>query len=528
MRIACDWVRERLHRIPAPEKYGFLSTIAFGVLTHLFVFSNSLIYHDSAVLEMSNPDATFTSGRWGLGVLSELSGLVGITSHSAAFDGLVSLVFIALACMVVVRLLEVKTTLAAVIIGCLMVSFPSVAGTFSFMFTAAYYFFALPLSLLALELVVGKTSALRFIVGALLIAFSIGIYQAYLSVVLAVGFGAVLLRFVYGNDLRRVLGAGAKVLGVIVAGALCYLLINKALIAVLGVQVTSYQGMDSAGSLDLGALPHAVLDCYKTFLKMKWDSALYVDGINNSLFMRVLLLVLSAAAFVTLLVDTKRRRKEWRYVALVVFFVAVAPLAMNSIAVMSTDDDYVVHTLMMYSLVFYLVLLVCVFERTAVFLNVRKQSIGALMSGAVAFCLTLFPLSYCYLDNIAYYRMSLVQSEMDSWFTVLVSEIKGCEGYSDDLPVAFIGSPGIEDATVYSYPTSGVGIVGFAYDVRTLTAAYDWTYNMRIHTGFSPMIENDVGALEGSDEVKEMPCYPDDGSIRVVDGVVVVKFSELD
>jgi len=29
-----------------------------------------------------------------------------------------------------------------------------------------------------------------------------------------------------------------------------------------------------------------------------------------------------------------------------------------------------------------------------------------------------------------------------------------------------------------------------------------------------------------NEEVKEMPCYPDDGAIRIIDGVVVVKLTD--
>ena len=54
---------------------------------------------------------------------------------------------------------------------------------------------------------------------------------------------------------------------------------------------------------------------------------------------------------------------------------------------------------------------------------------------------------------------------------------------------------------------------------------YQKTTYMEMHCGFSPEW---VAAeeVEKKDVVKDMPCYPDYGSIQVIDGVVVVKLSE--
>lgn len=43
--------------------------------------------------------------------------------------------------------------------------------------------------------------------------------------------------------------------------------------------------------------------------------------------------------------------------------------------------------------------------------------------------------------------------------------------------------------------------------------------------GFNP-VTIDQTEFENSPIVKNMPCYPDDGSIKVINNVVVVKFSD--
>lgn len=46
--------------------------------------------------------------------------------------------------------------------------------------------------------------------------------------------------------------------GVVIAGALCYLIISKTLIAIMGINVTDYQGMDTAGQIDPLYLPMVI------------------------------------------------------------------------------------------------------------------------------------------------------------------------------------------------------------------------------------------------------------------------------
>lgn len=46
-----------------------------------------------------------------------------------------------------------------------------------------------------------------------------------------------------------------------------------------------------------------------------------------------------------------------------------------------------------------------------------------------------------------------------------------------------------------------------------------------LHLGREPEEAADTKALEERDDVKSMPCYPDSGFVKVIDGIVVVKLS---
>ena len=56
-----------------------------------------------------------------------------------------------------------------------------------------------------------------------------------------------------------------------------------------------------------------------------------------------------------------------------------------------------------------------------------------------------------------------------------------------------------------------------------------WIDYMRYWCGFEPRLVDDVTMknLQNDNFVKMMPCYPDDGSISVINDTVVVKFADV-
>lgn len=54
---------------------------------------------------------------------------------------------------------------------------------------------------------------------------------------------------------------------------------------------------------------------------------------------------------------------------------------------------------------------------------------------------------------------------------------------------------------------------------------YAWKEAMEFWCGFAPEL-GDAAEFDGNAEVASMPCYPDQGSIRCINGKIVVKFAD--
>lgn len=121
----------------------FLSTFFCGLLAHGMGLLNELSVHDDIYFLFGVGD-TFTSGRWFLGVAEYVVRLIfGSGHYSLPFlNGLVSIFFLAAFGCVTANLLDLRSPAGCLALGGLLVSYPMVAGVFSYMCTAPYYMLA--------------------------------------------------------------------------------------------------------------------------------------------------------------------------------------------------------------------------------------------------------------------------------------------------------------------------------------------------------------------------------------------------
>ena len=136
--------------------------------------------------------------------------------------------------------------------------------------------------------------------------------------------------------------------------------------------------------------------------------------------------------------------------------------------------------------------------------------------------------NYMIVDNKIYFKMQISAEQCKSYSTRLVSAIQNCDGYSPDLPIVFIGNKEISEDL---YPTpvldqiNTVGVQGFA----ALRTSYTYTHFLKYYLAYTDEIyeqDTDVSKeMAENPEVSSMPNYPEDGSIKIIDDMVVVKFN---
>lgn len=513
-------------------KWTMCSSVIIGLLTHAYILYNKISYHDD-IFCLYTLGGTYGSGRWSLGILGALMRrLFGGTYSAPGLNGILSILLIAVAATLIVEMFSVKNIWWIVATAGIMETIPVVTSTFSYMFTAPYYMIALVFAVLGAFLITRKQKWFDWhCIGAVLsMAVAVGIYQAYFAVTVSLVLSYLIWNFdeIVGSDARRngakkLLLGGIRALVLMALGMAAYALFNKVFLAVTHYELSDYRGVNNMFSVTFSGLLSSAAGTYKAFVSMFVKD--YV-GLTSVLPIRLALIILWILAIVCMIRESIRRKAGAWCNILYWGMAALLPLAFHIVNVMVSGGDTGIHTLMLYSLaqmfIFPIVILAKYTGGCAVSFEKTKYTAGMTAVSVAMAYLIIF--SYAVVDNQAYMRVQLLQNEATAFYNRLITRIEGTEGYLQSDSIYIAGALEISDKNLTEVPQfPAVTMTGYTMTTDEFINDYAWKEYVRWQLGFDPVYEAQVPDVSA---ISEMPCYPDADSIRIVDDVVVVKFSD--
>jgi hypothetical protein len=496
-----------------------------GVLTHGYILFNKISYHDD-IFCLYTLGGTYGSGRWSLGILGALMRrLFGGTYSAPGLNGIVSVALIAVAATLIVLLFRIRDIFWIAAVACIMETIPVVTATFSYMFTAPYYMLALVFAVLAAYLMsLHKKWFDCYGIGAVVsMAAAVGIYQAYFGVTVALVLAYLVWDYEkFGDRAGHALLEGIWNVIVMGLGLMLYAVLNKVFLALTHYELSDYRGVNNMFDVTPAGLLTSAAGAYKAFFQMFTGD--YV-GLTSVLPVRLALLFLWIAA-VWFLIAVTRRLKGAASRLLYWVMILLLPLAFDIVNVMVSGGDTEVHTLMLYALVLMFLFPIAVIARhtSGCAVSCEKTKAGQVFAAAGKVLAFVVFFSYAVVDNQAYMRAELLQNEASAFYNRLITRIESLDGFSQDMGIYIAGALEISDNNLTDIPQfPAVSMTGYTMSTEEFINDYAWKEYVRWQLGFDP-----VYAAEAPDEavLDEMSCYPDADSIRIVDGVVVVKFGD--
>lgn len=503
----------RVLALPTRIKSVFLTTFIVGIMTHGYVLCNKFSNSDD-LLNIRAYGAGINNGRW----LQELLGPVvskfcGNYTNPWA-NGILSLLLLSIAAVFTIEALDIKSIANRILIASIMVVFPSIASNFAVGYIAIYFSLAILMSVISVWLLARRNKVYHIILSIFLLAGSMGIYQAYFP--LAASLLLIILIkecLTIQVDLKKELLRSLKFLACLTGGMATYFVISKFFLVFTHQTMSSRRDLDKMGQLHLQDIIDAIAQIYKNMFLMVTSGYM---GISTHGVIKFVIVLCWGSVLVILVSNFIKSRKSKRCVLVMLggLLWTIFPIAINLIDIMVANTSYSIYLLMTYSLC-------CIFILPITLLDNYYTKTGIQWGVFLAGCMVVF--YYFNLNNAAYICADLAQRSVESYYTTLVSQIKGAPGYSADKKIVFVGH--VSDPTLYllSKEFEGISITGVA------TGAYkaDGTKEglLKYYCGFCPEYTMDYGA-ENAELVANMPSYPDDGSIQVLDDLVIVKFSE--
>lgn len=482
---AAFWERWRGYKLP------FIATLLFGLAAHAFAMTNKLPFDDEAIY-LFGKGTTTESGRYGL----ELLRLIMPDYSMPWIYGLISLLLISAAVCVIIKLFDIKSRVLQVLLGALFITFPAETGTLGYMFTAAPYALALFLSAAAVYSYSRRTRG-GLIAALVMLAFSCSIYQGCFSFAASLCVLMMISRLVSGEDAKTVLVSGLRMLAMLAAALLLYgaviLFFSKQLdYPVLSGVVNSSQ-----------SIPMRIAVAYSAYIKTILCGYFgYVRGTASRLAHIALLIVMAV-----LIVRGEVKRHDIRHSLLLALCLFLFPLSCYCLYI---------HALALYSFASLYILAAIIIDRAEPGWKLRPDAVAAAAMAVVIVCNTYFA------NEFSLYSY-LMKENVTSFYTSLLTQVYETPGFAEGTELALIGEPPefpVERNACYT--RDEFTLLGNPVDSSAIAP-----FIIRYYIGSDiPLADDDtVAALKDTAEFAEMPVYPYYGSVRMIDGTVVVRLS---
>lgn len=501
-----------------------LATFFWGLLAHGYGFLHDSFSGDS----LSEFYGAMGSNAWKIQL-----GRFVVPAYKAVFRtdmtlpwlvGMLSLLWIGLAVYCTVRMFHLESGVMIFLTAGIFTANITVAAT------AASYMHDYDCDMFALFCAAAAACLWKHydwgvLAGAVLLALSMGIYQSYVLVAVVLVMFSCILDLLNGLDAWAVLKCGMKAIFMLILGGIFYYAGMHLVLKVTDIPMHTgdTNSLDAALTLTprsiLALTYHAYLDCF--------DRLLHVQSPYPKQMIQVFTLLQMAMAGGVLAIGIWNHRIKVPGKLLCLILVGMLPFGMHLIYVLTSG---IVHDLMVYSIwLFYLlVLLLCDwFARYG--LEHPEKLFAKICKVPRWLCIgMLFVILYGNVQtaNAMYLKKDLEQDAYLALMNRIVYRMETEEGYqAGETPVVFVGThqllnktiPGFEEYRHITGMDSSL-VANTAEDYR-LRSYFRTVMNYPANIPGSDVFQ----AMAKDTRVANMPAYPSEGCMELIDGTLVVK-----
>ena len=526
-------IKETYDDIDKRIKLCFLSAFICGLFAHIYALTNHLYNYDELWHTPTGFGTGVEVGRWALSITVWIQKVLFDDCFTIPFiNGTLTIILYAVAACFVVSALDIKDEFYAIVIGGLMTTFPALTCRMFFMFTTHYYAIGIAMAAAGAWIIAKKKlNILKVTVAIALTVYGMAIYQANFTTAVCILVGNLLVGLITENvELKSAIRKCVNYVLYLGTCMVLFLAGSKIAFSITGKQMETYENLDKMGQLSMEQLIEGLIRCYKTFFKLP---IIDVYSMNPNRIVKIAFLI-CFLVFLYTFVKVWMMKKEVYMKVLVSLVFAVLPIAVNLIIIMAISSG-TMYSIMVYEIVFVFIISIACLEAirtcnpdiTAIPNKMVIDKVGTLLNSVTAVMLVITVITYIWFANGNYLAMEYTNQHDNAYYQTLMTQIKSVDGYHADMPITMIGKP-IVDSTY-----TRQDMIGETFDLAgkgstNINAYSSWNIMTRV-LGYDPVnrdSDEEEEYFRELDEVKDMPCYPSSGSIKIIDDTIVIKFQE--
>lgn len=447
---------------------------------------------------------------------------------------LCAIILISIAVAVIINLFNIKNFLSIVLISGIVVAFPSVTSIFSYTFAADGYILSFLLAVVSVKVTGAYKNFKGSLIGGILLSLSMGIYQAYVAVAAATVIMVLIVGIIEDKfkNKKEFFIEIIKYFFMGLIGSAIYYIILKIVLKMRYVSLLSYQGISNfmeSGIINIKGYLFNFIETYKDIITF---FNLPVIARNN--FIVVVLYIGLLCGFILLIIYIIDKKVQlWHKIA-VMFLILIFPVALNIVLIASKEVFYhmVMRHAWCYVFMFPLVFINWMSMKYSEdienkYLNIISSVYFKGLKYVTLIITAVMVINFIVIANIGYWSLEIKNQRVYGLMNRIVYSIENFEGFSYDMPVYFIGTERNEFYIDTKMSDD---------EIKELTGL-ERSPLIYSDTRFHEYVENYLGVyfkwttskqreeINATDEFKEMRHYPEKDSIKIINGVLIVKLS---
>ncbi len=544
---------QNMGKMIANKKADFMFVFKWTMLAFFIIhgsfftrrFANEDYLHD-----FYKSGAVVRSGRFIGGITNVMNPwLIGVIS-ACIFGVLIFLI---------IDMLKINSKFMKILTVFILLSFPTLATGFGYLFMVQVYSFALIFSVLAVYIT--DKYKFGFILGAVFLMLSLAAYQSYIGVSMTLCI-MLILRNWYMDSQSKI----SKIFQFIamgILGIILYMLIIKQIYPMLGIVLNNYKGISNMGAINISDLPYLLsrtIRGVREFFSGERFFTVNVFQIYSNVLMFGLLGYYSIEKILY------RKIQIYDTMALVAFM--ILPFCLNIVDIIAPESSASVLTV--YALCLVYVLLISMhewhiydiaeykagkhngFNIEAYITDVkninekfnntdskgieRRENRAVVLKIITLVVIVITVMSNMILSSVYYLKMDKVYDATLLFENRLYSRIEAVEGYERDTPIAIMASSGsyyVHGGDIYPEIIEDTGIwqkyIGFN-DLAGTRPSYATDRTIRfinntLNVGAVAATPKQIDDIINSYEYSQMGVYPSQSGIKMINGIVVVNFN---
>ncbi len=519
--LTLDKLMNRFLKWFSDKKNIFVFTIIFGFIANILVIIADLLFADSIVFTdyyIANV-WDLSLGRWALHYVDHLR--FGLSS--AVVSSLLALIYLSFIVILVIDLFKIKSKLSKYLVSGLFVTAPFFFETLFSTFCSSEFILACLLAVAAVYIIYNsKKYVVPTIIASLLLAISLGLYQAYIGVASALCiFIPVIYLLKNEYDKKYVFKKFLQSLIMGVLAIVFYEIILNIILALWNVSLESYSGANEIGLKNFLMLPELIVNAYRSFYQYFFTDVIMKNDIYNREWVHLILCLLTAASIILVLFQNKKL--DWQSRLFIIFCLLISPIAVCLVELIAPERD--ISLLMAAPLMIIYIFTLSIIEFK------EMTNTKALLNWGIIICCVFVFISNFVMSNASYMAVRVNKEKTITAITRVMNIIWDNEEYTSDMPIMFAGNG---ENSYLGQRTNGMFNLATGHTVESPLV---WGSNVdNCNTGWQKLINYYLGykinvvdyethmEILDTEEFAEMPIFPSKDAVQIINGVMVVKF----